>query len=1458
MILEFVENGLLIWPMIDENGVTRPRKYSELTPSEAIQADCDVKATHIILTYTPAASGSNSRKQRIVICYNCKGEGHMSKQCTKPKRKQDDSWFKDKVLLTVITYNAAYQADDLDAYDSDCAKLNTAKVALMANLYNYGSDALAKYVNETQQAVVQNSNSSAQQDALILSMIEQLKTQVINCTKINLDNKSVNDTLTAELERYKEQVKVVKEGQNVELKIQDNVLDSCEQSVKIDRLKQTFSKQIKENESLMQIVTLLKNDYKKEESRNIDREISLEIKIKQLDNIVYKRDQSAQIVHMLTKLKFFYDYYTKQALGLQNPFYLKKAQQLEPKLYDGNVIKNTCAIMIPDYEETLMLAEESRSKTILKQQDPMILEKKVNTKPVYYAVLNQLSQDFKKRFVPQTKLSAEQAFWSQNSMNFSNPSPSSTPTRVEVPKKLPKSQEKDTVISKLKERIKSLNGNMNKDKEKGLIVANLKDELRKLKRKAVVVNVVTSHTIAPEMLIIDVEPIAPKLLNNRTVHSDCLRQTQEQATILREVVEQGKSQNPLNNSLDHACKYTKRIQEFLILISQIYPTINNSCNKLVNVTPKNKDKRVRFTKPVTSLGNTKTTSSSNLVSNKPMLSSTGVKSSTSTSESQPSGNIKKDKIQRSPSSTQKNKVEAHPRTIKYSLKNKNCVVEPKETAIMQHSKLNANFELICVKCNGCMLFDNHELCVPNAINDVNASSKSKYALKHSKRKVWKPTGKVFTKIGYTWRPTGQTFTIVGNVCPFTRITTPTEVPPRKPTVLKNDTPKPVVTLVCLRKSRKSKTNVPVSKPKIIKSVSANNKEPNSLVRGLLKLKFEKDHLCSTCAMGKSKKKTHKPKSEDTNQEKLYLLHMDLCSPMRVASVNGKKYIIVIVNDYSWFTWVKRLRSKDEALYFIIKFLKMIQVQLKTHVRRIKTDNGTEFVNQTLREYYEKVSISHETSVARSPHQNGVVERRNHTLIEAARTMLIHARALLFLRVEAFGTLTAMAFEHSSPEPALHEMTPATISLGLVPNHPPSTPYVPPSRSNWDILFQPLFDESLTPPPSVDHPAPEVIALIVEVVAPKPAVSTDIAHINNDPFFGIPIPKNDSESSSSEVIPTVMHIAAPNSEHVTKWTKDHPLENIIDKVMVITLKMDLQVDRLDAIYIFLAFAAHMNMIVYQMDVKMAFLNDILREEVYVSQPDGFVDKDNMNHVYKLKKALYESWYDLLSKFLLSQEFSKGTVDPTLFIRRQGKYILLSKYALESLEKYGMESSDPVDTPMVEKSKLDEDTQGQAIDPTHYQGMVSTLMYLTSSRPDLTFVVCMCARYQAKPTEKHLHLMQTLITQVAKILDEVHLELTNYGLGFNKIPMYCDNKSVIALCCNNVQQSRSKHLDIRFHFIKEKVEKGVVELYFVNTECQLANIFTKALGRERIEFLINKQGMQSFTPKTLKQLADKAKK
>nr|GEY89125.1 retrovirus-related Pol polyprotein from transposon TNT 1-94 [Tanacetum cinerariifolium] len=414
--------------------------------------------------------------------------------------------------------------------------------------------------------------------------------------------------------------------------------------------------------------------------------------------------------------------------------------------------------------------------------------------------------------------------------------------------------------------------------------------------------------------------------------------------------------------------------------------------------------------------------------------------------------------------------------------------------------------------------------------------------------------------------------------------------------------------------------------------SINHLARQSLVRGLPKLKFEKDHLCSACAMGKSTNKSYKPKSEDTNQEKLYLLHMDLCGLMHIESVNRKKYIL------------------------------------------------------------------------------------------------------------------------SSLGPVLNEMTSAIISSGFVQKSSSSTPCVPPSRNDWDLLFQLMFDELLNPPPSVDHQAPKVIAPIDDVIPPV---------------------QNDSTGSPSS---TTVDQDAPSV-----WE----LIPCPDKVMVITLKwiykvkldemggilknnarlvargyhqeegIDFEesfasVARLEAIRIFLAYAAHKNMVVYQMDVKTVFLNGNLR----------FSGSDIVH----------------------SQERQRITY---------------------------------VDTPMVEKSKLDEDKEGKSIDPSHYRAFV-----------DADHAGCQDTRRST----------------------------SDYSLRFNKIPMYCDNKSAIALCCNNVQHSRSKHIDIRCHFIKEQVENGVIKLYFVNIEYQLADLFTKALGRDRIEFLINKLGMRSFTPETLKQLMD----
>ncbi|GJY22958.1 retrovirus-related pol polyprotein from transposon TNT 1-94 [Tanacetum coccineum] len=304
-------------------------------------------------------------------------------------------------------------------------------------------------------------------------------------------------------------------------------------------------------------------------------------------------------------------------------------------------------------------------------------------------------------------------------------------------------------------------------------------------------------------------------------------------------------------------------------------------------------------------------------------------------------------------------------------------------------------------------------------------------------------------------------------------------------------------------------------------------------------------------------------------------------------------------------------------------------------------------------------------------------------------------------------------------------------------------------------------------------------------------------MNSNPFFGIPIPKNNSEaSSSSDVIPTVVHIATPNSKHVTKWTKDHLLENIIGELeRPFSTRLQLHEQALFCYYD--AFLTSVEPKNYKDTLTQACWIEAMHEELYEFERLE-VKLDEMGGILKNKARLVARGYRQEEGIYFEESFAPvARLDAILAYAAhmnmiisqspRGIFLKQSKYALESLKKYSMESSNPVDTPMVEKSKLDEDTQGKAVDPTHYRGMIDTLMYLTASRPDLTFVVCMCAR---------------------------------------------------------------------FHFIKEQVENEVVELYFVNTKYQLADIFTKAICRERIEFLINKLGMRSFMLETLKQLADEA--
>nr|GEU70621.1 hypothetical protein [Tanacetum cinerariifolium] len=1538
----------------------------------------------------PYASGSAgaSGKQRVIVCYNCKGEGHMSKQCTKPKRKRDAEWFKDKVFLVqahvngqvlqeeelefladpgitetssnqhVVTDNTAYQANDLDAYDSDCDELNSAKIALMENLSHYRYDNLAEVNNQdnvtnnlmtldvqapstSEQSTILTQSDTEITNDLILSVIEQLKTQVVNCTKINQDNKQVNELLTAELERYKNQERVLKEQQN-----DDKASVSYEQSLEIKTLKHTLSDHLKEKESLEQKITLFKNDFQKEESRNIDRELALKKQVKELNNIVFKRNQSAQTVHMFTKPQFFYDHTTRQALGFQNPCYLKRAQQLKPKLYDGSVIEKSDVIVVHDSEDTLLLAEESRLKMIEKQNDLKMVEKKVITKPIDYAVLNQLLKDFETRFVHKLKVPKELpkvslvnsslkklkfylasfdmvvkerttvAAITEGTRGFKHTKACFKDDIIpfvkalkelfnsfdqflidelsevqQVFKQMEQAVEQhkqyDDLINKVNLKsaeVSDLNASLQK---KVLVITALKENLSKLKGKAVVTEAVSLHPLDPELLKIDVTPLAPKLRKNRTSHTNYIRHTQEEAATLREIVESERLLNLLNTSLDYA-----------------------------SVTPKNKDKQIRVTKHIPKSGKTTvpSTLSTNVVSNTHVLSSTGVTLLFSASGSQSPDNTKNDRIRRTPRKSKKTKLEDHLRPVRHSL-NKKSVIDTKATSSVTNSISNVNSDLKCASCNGCLFSDNHDACVVAYINSMNAR----------------------------------------DVCPLTRITTTTIVPPREPIPIASNSDKPVITLVYSRKSKAAK-KVPVSNSTINKSLVANKMEPNNswgssssnvsssliecmndhvakiigyddyqignvtisrvyYVEGLGHNLFSVGQFCDsdlevafrqhTCFIRNLDVVDLLTGSRGNNLYTQSLQDMMASSPICLlskASKTKKKYILPIVDDFLRFTWVKFLRSKDEAPDFIIKILKMIQVKLKVPVCCIRTDNGTEFVNQTLRDYYEEVRISHETSVARSPQQNGVVERQavatacftqNRSIIrirhgktpyellhnklpdlsffhvfgalcypkndsenlgklqpksdieifigyaptkKAFRIYNRHSRRIVETIHVDFDELTAMAYEHRSSGPALHEMTPATIIIPQVQDDLTGSP----SSTTVD---------QDAPSASKSHTTTEIQSLVIPPEVEEDNLDIEVAHMGNDPLLSVPVTEVTSAQSSST-----------------------------------------------------------------MDVKTAFLNGNLREEVYISQPDGFVDQDNPNHVYKLKKALYglkqdpRAWYDMLSSFLISQEFSKdvdnGKISFFLGLHisqsPRGIFINQSKYALESLKKYGFESCDLVDTQMVEKSKLDEDKKGrplihhtimarptekhvrtvkrifQYIHRTVHQGLwypKDSFVALTafadadhagfqdtcrSTSDSVQFLGERLISWSSK-RQKSAAISSTeakyiaLFGCCAQIL-WMRSQLSDYGLEFNKIPMYRDNKSAIALFCNNVQHSRSKHINIRYHFIKEQVENGVIKLYFVNTEYQLVDLFTKALGRDIIEFLINKLGMRSFTPETLKQLMD----
>nr|GEV40245.1 retrovirus-related Pol polyprotein from transposon TNT 1-94 [Tanacetum cinerariifolium] len=1176
MILESVESGPLLWPSIEENGVTRLKKYYELSTTEAIQANCDVKATNIILQGLPLevyALGESLRDYylRFSLLLNDMNIYNMKLEQFQYASQAPSTT---PLLLT-------YPSNDFQSYVNHNV-YNDFQSYVNHNVYNPSSS--MPHV-EYAPSVYQQSEFSSPNIGLVVPVFQK------GDDPINAINRMMSFLTSVVTSRYP-----------------------------------STNNQLRTSSNPRQQATI--NNGREEELEFLADPGIAETSTKIALMVNLSHYGSDNLAESQTKI-------TSDSNIISYSQYMNESQY--------TTIQNSS---LPALQDDLILS---------------VIEQ-LKTKVVNCIKINQDNKNVNEILTAELERYKNQERILKEKNNVVNAS-------VSYEQSLDIEKLKHTISEHLKEK-ESL-------EQKYCHSRGSKETLSKLKEKVVVNEAVPLHSVDPELLKINVVSLAPKLRNNRIAHTDYLRHTQEEAATLREIVKSERLLNPLNTSLDYACKYTKCIQELLIILQQTYPCITDLGTKLMAVTPKTNDKKIRLTKHIPSSGNTtvKTTSSTNIVSNTHVLSSTRVNLLSSVSGSQPQGNTKNDRIQRAPR---------------------------------------------------------------------------------------------------------RTFILVGNVCLLTRIATTATVPLRDPILIESNTNKPVVTLVYSRKSKAAKKKVPVSNLNINKSLVLDSgcskhmiEDRSQLINFVQKflgtVKFGNDHVAKIMGYGDYKIgnvtvsrvyfveglghnlfsldnfviqtwkslfantlasfaiwMASKTKSWLWYRRLSHMIFGDINHLARKGlvreSVNGKKYILVIVNDYSRFTWVKFLRSKDEAPDFIIKFLKMIQVRLKVLVHRIRTDNGTEFVNQMLREYYEEVGISHETSVARSPQQN--------------------------VQDDSTGSPSSTSVDQDAPSPSKSHTT-TEIQSSVIPQEV--------EKDNLDIevahmgndplLGVPITEVTSAQSSSTDHPLNNNIGQLSRPVSTRLQLYEQALFCYYDAFLSLVEPKTYKDALTQSCWIDAMQEELNEFERLEVWE----LVPRPDKVMVITLKwiykvkldelggilktkarlvargcrqeegIDFEesfapVARLEAIWIFLAYAAHKNMVIYHMDVKTAFLNGNLREEVYISQSNVFVDQDNPNHVYKLKKALYglkkapRAWYDMLSSFLISQDFSKGSIDLTLFIRRNGNDLLL-------------------------------------------------------------------------------------------------------------------------------------------------VENGVIELYFVNTEYQLADLFTKALGRDRIEFLINKMGMRSFTPETLKQLMDK---
>ncbi|GKA59886.1 retrovirus-related pol polyprotein from transposon TNT 1-94 [Tanacetum coccineum] len=551
--------------------------------------------------------------------------------------------------------------------------------------------------------------------------------------------------------------------------------------------------------------------------------------------------------------------------------------------------------------------------------------------------------------------------------------------------------------------------------------------------------------------------------------------------------------------------------------------------------------------------------------------------------------------------------------------------------------------------------------------------------------------------------------------------------------------------------------------------------------GLPSLVYSKDKLCSSCEKGKHHRASFKTKQTFYIKKCLHLLHIDLFGPVTPRSINHEKYTLVIVDEYSR--------------------------------------------NNILVSFCDEKGISKNFSSLYTPEQNGVAERKNRTLIEAARTMLlgsdqVNSNEVSFIDPYERPNLVVLETKAPSDQNDQSDQNNHPAQENDIPNN---NPYGHSNHNNDSHIIEniinaeavqdseptsSLVEDALTqniiPIPNINLSSiPSAISLVAQ---DRWSQNKHIKLVNiiGDLGAGMlarAMAKTLSTALGHECL-FVEFLFEEEPKKVSEALK-HPgwVDAMQDELNQFAENKQEGIDddetfapvaRLEAIRIFLAFATYMNFIVYQMDVKSAFLNGKLKEEVYVKQPSGFERSEFPNHVYKLDKALYgikqasRAWYKTLSTYLTEHKFVR------------------------------------VKTPMVAPNNLGPDLNGKSVNETQFRGMIGSLMYLTASRHDIQFLTCLYARYQANPKESHLIAVKS--------------QLTHYDIIYEKVPIFCDNTSAIAISNKPVLHSRTKHIDIRYHFIRDHILKGDIELHFIPIQYQVADIFTKPLDEPTFKRLI----------------------